>query len=603
MNRTLLEERIGRLQPEKRDLLIRRLRDREAAAGRSLPELVPDPGSRFLPFPLAEIQKVYWIGRRGLYDLSGVGSNAYLELELTGFDRARLPRLAAAFRRLVERHDNLRTVFLPDGRQQVLRRTPPYRFPVSDLTGLAPAAAERAVEAVRRRLRYGRRPLARWPLFEFWGHLLAGDRLRLTLSVETALVDGSSRKVFFGDLFSFYSEPDRRPPPPEVTYRDYVVTWERFQRGELYGASRLWWLERIRELPPPPALPLTCDPAPDTAARLVNRQGRALDPSAWNRLRELAAGYRLTVSAALVTAFAATLRGAGAGDAFTFAMVGTERPPLHPAMDQVLGNFNRVTLVSVGPDDGNFAEAADRLQRQLRLALDHGAFTGSEVLRELGRRHPSQRPLCPVAFNSLIELNAGRGDTAGPPPARPDFGVELVDAGIYVPQLLLLMTVDQFQDALHCRSQAAEDLFPAGFSAALYDAYRDLLERLATEDGAWEAPFARAAAAEDAAALARSAAYSVGGRWPPRPEAAATGPRPPRDDVERWLTAAWEDLLGRPPGGVDDDFFALGGDSFSLARLASRIEERWGPGLALASFFDHPTVSRLAALVRAGGSP
>lgn len=593
MSRAALERRIADLPPAQRDLLLARLRERGGATAAPAPAVVPRLAERYEPFPLSEIQKVYWIGRQGVCDLSGGGTNAYLELELVGFRPRRAGRLAAAFRRLIARHDNLRTVVLPDGRQRVLETTPPWGLPVVDLRELPEPAAASVLASARRSLRYGRFPLGRFPLFDFRAHLLAGERLRLMLRVETALVDGDSREVFFGELFAFYDDPARRLPPPELTYRDVVLALEEARGGRSFAAARRHWLERLDELPPPPALPWAEGVGPATAPRLVNRQGEALSAEGWRELRRRAGERRLTPSALLAVAFAATLARAGAGDAFTLGLVGTERPPVHPAIGRLLGNFNRLTLLPVTSTGGGFAERAAALQEELRRGIDHALFTGSEVLREAGRRRPGAAPRCPVAFNSLVEAHGAEAprpaaDAEALPRPALDFTVEMVDAGIYVPNLALLMTADDFGGALHCRSQAAEHLFPAGWVAGLYGGYVDLLRRLAAGDEAWEQPFA--APGPPAATAAPSAEP---------PEAPPEGGGAPAETRE-WVDENWRELLGAAPRGRDDDFFASGGDSFTLARLASRAAARWGEGAVdWRGFYERPTPAGLAALIAA----
>jgi non-ribosomal peptide synthetase component F len=75
-------------------------------------------------------------------------------------------------------------------------------------------------------------------------------------------------------------------------------------------------------------------------------------------------------------------------------------------------------------------------------------------------------------------------------------------------------------------------------------------------------------------------------------------PVPANDAVERWLARAFGDLLGRGPVEADQDFFALGGDSLSLTRLASRVRERFGGELPLWEMFCEPTVRHLSEVIR-----
>ncbi|HMB53784.1 MAG TPA: beta-ketoacyl synthase N-terminal-like domain-containing protein [Thermoanaerobaculia bacterium] len=73
----------------------------------------------------------------------------------------------------------------------------------------------------------------------------------------------------------------------------------------------------------------------------------------------------------------------------------------------------------------------------------------------------------------------------------------------------------------------------------------------------------------------------------------------PRTPLEAQLAAAWHELLGGDPIGVDDDFFDLGGSSLLAVRLAARLGDRLGVDLDPHDLIDHSTVARLAARLEA----
>ena len=76
---------------------------------------------------------------------------------------------------------------------------------------------------------------------------------------------------------------------------------------------------------------------------------------------------------------------------------------------------------------------------------------------------------------------------------------------------------------------------------------------------------------------------------------------PPRDVTEIELTRIWEEVLGRHPVGIRDDFFALGGHSLLAVRLLARVEQHFGRKLPLVTFFQRPTVEKLAIELRGEG--
>ncbi|WP_344977587.1 non-ribosomal peptide synthetase, partial [Salinactinospora qingdaonensis] len=78
----------------------------------------------------------------------------------------------------------------------------------------------------------------------------------------------------------------------------------------------------------------------------------------------------------------------------------------------------------------------------------------------------------------------------------------------------------------------------------------------------------------------------------------------PRSWVERVLAEVFASVLGVERVGVDDDFFALGGDSILSIQVVSRAR-RGGVVVSSRDVFAHPTVAGLAAVAGAesGGAP
>jgi thioesterase domain-containing protein len=77
----------------------------------------------------------------------------------------------------------------------------------------------------------------------------------------------------------------------------------------------------------------------------------------------------------------------------------------------------------------------------------------------------------------------------------------------------------------------------------------------------------------------------------------------PRDVLELRLAQIWEEILGRRPIGVRDDFFKLGGHSILAARLMARIQQLLGINLPLATLFQRATIEYLAGLLRQREEP
>ena len=71
----------------------------------------------------------------------------------------------------------------------------------------------------------------------------------------------------------------------------------------------------------------------------------------------------------------------------------------------------------------------------------------------------------------------------------------------------------------------------------------------------------------------------------------------PGNPVEEILAKIWAEVLGIEQVGIWDNFFALGGDSLSAARVASRLSTALQVELPLRTFFRKPTLSDQALMV------
>jgi hypothetical protein len=71
----------------------------------------------------------------------------------------------------------------------------------------------------------------------------------------------------------------------------------------------------------------------------------------------------------------------------------------------------------------------------------------------------------------------------------------------------------------------------------------------------------------------------------------------PSTDVEVALARIWREALGLERVGMNDNFFALGGDSIAATRAISKA---MAEGLRIDLIFQRPTIRELAAVISAG---
>ncbi len=151
--------------------------DGAEAQAAQLPVIVPAPEDWYEPFPLTDVQQAYWVGRQSDFELGNVATHVYLEIDSSNLDVGRFNR---AWQKVIDRHQMLRAIVLPDGRQQILERTPPFRIDRVDLTGMDDDSVARALQAVRDEMSHRVLPSDRWPLFECRASVMDGGHVACT---------------------------------------------------------------------------------------------------------------------------------------------------------------------------------------------------------------------------------------------------------------------------------------------------------------------------------------------------------------------------------------------------------------------------------------
>lgn len=464
----------ARLAESKAALLA--LLERDGGAAEALPQAVPDPARRHEPFPLTDIQEAYWIGSSAGLDAAG-GYHYYLEFDCPPLD---LTRLEQAWQTLVARHEMLRAVILPDGTQRILRDVPPWRIAVHDLR--ARADAEQALAAIRELLAHREPALDRWPLSQVEVSLLPGGGCRVHVSLGLITLDSFSMMILFDEWQRLYRDPAHALPPLPTSFRDYVLAERRLAETAQYRRAERYWLDRLDDLPPAPALPAAPRRGNGPASTRFRRLTAELDAPRWEALKRRAARFGVTPSALLLAAFSEVLATWSATPRFTLNLTLFNRLPLGEGIGRVVGDFTSVTLLAV--DFGTrrpFAEHAAAVNRQLREDLEHRAYPGVRALREWAKRTGSAgTPLAPVVFSSTLVL-----DTAADFSLGRLFGGRLVDAISQTPQCHLDHQLMEDEGRLVFHWDVLEGHYPDGMVEAMFEAYAALLARLAESDEAF----------------------------------------------------------------------------------------------------------------------
>ncbi len=437
------------------------------------PAAPAEPVGEEAPFPLATMQHAYWVGRSDEQELGGVAAHLYVEFDGRALDP---DRLARAVDELVALHPMLRTRFLPDGTQQTMPKPGRPVFAVVDLRGKGARTVESELAAVRDHKTHQRLAIEDGQVLDVTLTRYDEDRARLHLDVDMLAGDAMSYRVLVSELARLYAGATLRPPG--YTYRRYRT--ERRVDLAAHARDRQWWQRRLPELPGAPELPTVPVGERRTPHRTV-RYHHWLAPEAKRTLIAGAHARGVTPAMALAAVFADTIGGWSAQSRFLLNVPLFQRDSAHPDIARVVGDFTSSVMLEVDVTDNvSVAERARAIQHCMYESGSHSAYSGLEVLRDLGR-HRGEAVLAPVVFTSALDLGELFADDVVDTFGEP---VWIVSQG---PQVLLDAQITEVRGGLLVNWDVRESAFPDGLIEAMFTTFTEAVQRLADGDAGWDA--------------------------------------------------------------------------------------------------------------------
>ncbi|WP_020588915.1 hybrid non-ribosomal peptide synthetase/type I polyketide synthase [Desulfobacter curvatus] len=442
------------------------------------PQVVPDPGHRYDPFPLTDVQQAYWIGRSGGLVLGNVSCHVYLEVEIANLD---IDRLNAAVSKLVKRHEMLRAVVLSDGCQQILDHVSEYDIKVEDMKGLDSEQIQVKISKIRHQMSHQILPSETGPLFEIRASMFNRTITRLHVSFDLLIGDGWSFNILIKDLSQYYFDPKANLPPVEVNFRDYVLTQEELKKSDLYQQAMAYWRERVTQLPAAPELPLQKKTNEIKDQRFIRLQSR-MEKDRWETLKKRAAKSGLTPSGLLLAAFSEILARWNKLSDFTITLTMFNRLPLHPQVNDIVGDFTTLTLLEVNHDGHDaFETRARKIQERLWKDLEYRHVSGVEALRELNRQRSDDTIInFPIVFTSVLSYT-GSSDNASSISLPEGLPINLVYGISQTPQVWLDHQIYEQKGALSFVWDVVDGIFPEGMLDDMFESYCRLINHLADE--------------------------------------------------------------------------------------------------------------------------
>nr|WP_233223421.1 non-ribosomal peptide synthetase [Amycolatopsis sp. CA-128772] len=391
---------------------------------------------------------------------------------------------------------------------------------------------------------------------------LADDRIRTLWTFHHVILDGWSVFEVLTDVLAHLSgQPARRRRP----FSDHLA-WLARQDA---AAAETHWRKVLSGLTPT-RLPYDRPPGRAHRTRSTSTVERRLSVAESRKLAAFARRHRLTVNAVVQGSWARLLARHGGDPDVCFGAVVSGRPAELPGVDAIAGMFVNTVPVRV-----TVAEAEDRPGWFRRLQAEQAEARRFGHVSLAALRRWSGLPAPAGLFDSIVVFENYPFDRDA-----------LAAHGLHVADLAAV-EITNYPLALVAHGSARDDeplTLALGYDPALFDAST-----------------AEALAGELTDLLREPARPAAPPRDRPRP-APVPGPADaaylaPRTATERTLSRIWAEVLAVDEVGVDDDFFALGGDSLLCLRVTARLRADFGAALPPRALFDNPTVGALALLL------
>ncbi len=349
-------------------------------------------------FDLNPLQRAYWLGRSREIEWGGNSCNAAFEIDVKDLE---VDKLKSSLNQVARAHPMLNMVVEPGLKQRYSEDTElPFRFyRAQDLDNV-----EEFIEDTRKEMKYEIIPDGK-RMFDFRVLQLNGSDYKIFVKIDMIFADLSSMYIFGEELSRAYG--GEKLTEYGIGFREYLEQLEEYKKTDEYRSHAEYWEKRLDDFPGAPELPLKIERISEEKPLYVRRE-RFLSEKRWKRFCSTAAKLGLTPSAALLSLYSQVLSAWGGGSRFAISVTSSLRKNIHPDIQRIIGEFTGVILLETNIRNQSLKDDAAQLQKQLWMDIEHAAYDGVEVLKDIYRLTGEAR-IYPVVFTSGIEVEHNRG--------------------------------------------------------------------------------------------------------------------------------------------------------------------------------------------------
>ncbi|MCY7861808.1 lichenysin non-ribosomal peptide synthetase LicA [Bacillus haynesii] len=417
----------------------------------------PAPESDDYPLSLAQ-QRIYIVSQ---LEGAGVGYNMPAAAMLEG--TLDLQRLEAAFQKLIDRHEALRTSFtVVNGEpRQIIHQTVQFRI---EKVEAEDKPVEQMAKSFVRRFDLAKAPLMRAGLVR-----LADGRHLLLFDMHHLVSDGVSISIILNELAALYKGEEL--PEPHLHYKDYAF-WQRTQAQKGFQKEEAYWQNVFAgELP---VLQLMTDePRPPVQSFEGDRVSAVLPKDVKEKLAVLAEQNGATLYMVMLSAYNMLLaKYSGQEDVIVGTPAAGRR---HSDLEGIIGMFVNTLAIRSKVDPGStFADFLHDIKKTVIDAFEHQDYPFERLAEKFGAsRDLSRHPI----FDTMFILQNAWEDI----PLLGDLHLSIYETNFNIAKFDLTLQAKEEQGELILDLDYSTKLFKKDTAERMLKAYLNLLEDMTAD--------------------------------------------------------------------------------------------------------------------------
>jgi amino acid adenylation domain-containing protein len=345
-------------------------------------------------YPLSSAQKRLYILQQ--MEAAGIAYNLPQVVPLSGDIHRDLWRLEQASRRLIQRHESLRTSFLSVDNEPVQRIHAEVEFEIG-YNDLATGATE-ATEKIEEIQNSFVRPffLSRAPLLRVGLTGIKQGNYMLMLDMHHIISDGFSHNILAADFMALYA--GKQLPPLKLQYKDYSQWQNSEKKGEKFKQQEAYWLKEFSGDIPQVNLPLDY-PRPAVQGFAGEMKGFTLGEADTRALKTLVSNEGVTVYMVVLAIFNVLLSKISGSEEVIMGTAVAGR--WHADLQEIIGMFvNTLALCNFPGGEKTFNEFLQEVKVRTVEAFENQEYPFEDLVEKAAiKRDAGRNPLFDVMFN------------------------------------------------------------------------------------------------------------------------------------------------------------------------------------------------------------